>query len=115
MCTMRKTLCFLFTVAVLAVIAGCTDGNGSGTFTEADSLYTWENIRKSMMDEPEHALALVDTAELRGLADVNDADWMRAQIYYESPKAEDLDKARELCMKVLENKNPDADSRRSTL
>ena len=83
-------------LAVLAGMTACTNGSGNGKSTEADSIYTWENIRKSMMEEPEHAFGLIDTAEMRGLADVNQANWMRAQIYYESPKAEDLDKARDL-------------------
>ena len=99
----------LFAMLLLAV--GCTGNGGKGQGAGADSIYTWENIRQYMMEEPEYALGLVDTAEMRGLADVNYANWMRAQIYYESPKAEDLDKARELCLKVLENQNPEADSR----
>ncbi len=99
----------LFAMLLLAV--GCTGNGGKGQGAGADSIYTWENIRQYMMEEPEYALGLVDTAEMRGLADVNHANWMRAQIYYESPKAEDLDKARELCLKVLENQNPEADSR----
>ena len=97
-------------LAVLAGMTACTNGSGNGKSTEADSIYTWENIRKSMMEEPEHAFGLIDTAEMRGLADVNQANWMRAQVYYESPKAEDLDKARDLCLKILDNKNPEADS-----
>ncbi len=98
----------LFTMLFLTV--GCTGNGGKGQGSGADSIYTWENIRQYMMEEPEYAVALIDTAEMRGLADVNYANWMRAQIYYESPKAEDLDKARELCRKVLDNQNPEADS-----
>ena len=82
-------------------LTGCT-GNGTGYSSEADSVYTWENIRKSMMEEPEYAFRLIDTAEMRGLVDVNQANWMRAEIYYESPKVEDLDKARSLCLQVLD-------------
>jgi len=101
-------------LAVLAIIAGCTggNGNGNGTASEADSIYAWENIRQYIIEQPEHAFGLIDTAEMRGLADVNYANWMRAQVYYGSPKAEDLDKARDLCLKVLDNKNPTADSLR---
>ena len=50
----------------------------------------WEHIRKSMMEQPEHALGLIDTAEMRGLANVNLADWMRAQVYYNAPAIEDM-------------------------
>ena len=63
-----------------------------------------------MIEESEHALGLIDSAEMRGLADVNHANWMRAQVYYNSSSMEDLDKARELCLLVLDNRNPVADS-----
>jgi len=62
------------------------------------------------MEQPEHALGLVDTAKMRGLADVNLADWMRAQVYYNAPAVEDMGKARDYCLQVLERRNPAADS-----
>ncbi|MBQ7494251.1 MAG: hypothetical protein IJT75_00560, partial [Bacteroidaceae bacterium] len=105
-----KHIVVLMICAVLA-LTGCTGRGGSvvGGFA-ADSIYAWENIRQSMMEEPEHALGLIDTAEMRGLADVNYANWMRAQVYYGSPKAEDLDKARDYWLQVLERQYPAADS-----
>ena len=108
---MRQTLNLILLCAVLTLMSGCTgrDGRAVGGFA-ADSIYTWENIRKSMMEQPERALGLIDTAEMRGLADVNHANWMRAQVYYNSSSMEDLDKARELCLLVLDNRNPVADS-----
>ena len=97
-------------LALLASMVACTNRNGNGKSTEADSIYTWEHIRQSMMEEPEHALGLIDTAEMRGLADVNLADWMRAQVYYNAPAVEDMDKARGYCLQVLKRQNPAADS-----
>ena len=96
--------------AVLALVA-CTGRGGRvvGGFP-ADSIYTWENIKQSMMEQPEYTLGLIDTAEMRGLADVNLADWMRAQVYYNAPAVEDMDKARDYCLQVLERQNPAADS-----
>ncbi len=105
-----RNIVSLFISAVLALTTACTGSGTSERGSEADSLYTWEHIRQSMMEQPEHALGLVDTAEMRGLADVNYANWMRAQIYYNSSTMEDLDLARELCQKVLDNQNPVADS-----
>jgi len=96
----------------LLALTGCTGNVGTGRGSEADSIYTWENIRQYIIEQPEHALGLVDTAEMRGLADVNYTNWMRAQVYYGSPKAEDLDKARDLCLKILDNQNPTADNLR---
>jgi len=105
---MKKLILML---AVLVVIAGCTGRGGRvvGGFA-VDSIYTWENVRKSMMEQPEHVLGLIDTAEMRGLADVNLADWMRAQVYYNAPAVEDMDKASDYCLQVLERQNPAADS-----
>lgn len=103
----------ILTLAVVIGFAACTgengNGNGNSTANEADSIYMWENIRQFLMEQPEHALGLIDTAEMRGLVDVNKANWMRAQIYY-GTNNKDIDKARELCLKVLENENPPADS-----
>ncbi len=106
---MKQTI-HLIILCVVLTILGCTGSGKTERGSEADSIYTWENIRQSMMEEPEHALGLIDTAEMRGLADANHANWMRAQVYYNSSTMEDLDKARELCLQVLGNKNPVADS-----
>lgn len=101
----------IIVLAVLTLTLGCTGQGGRvvGGFA-ADSVYTWENIKQSMIEQSEHTLGLIDTAEMRGLADVNQANWMRAQVYYNSSSMEDLDKARELCLQVLDNRNPVADS-----
>ena len=107
---MKRFIHLTLLCAVLILTMGCTGGNGGGRGSAADSIYTWENIRQYMMEESEHALGLIDTAEIRGLADVNQANWMRAQVYYNSSFMEDLDKARELCLQVLDNQNPVADS-----
>lgn len=102
-----------YVILLLAVLAltGCTGRSSRvvGGFA-ADSIYTWENIKQSMMEQPEYALGLIDTAEMRGLADVNLADWMRAQVYYNAPAVEDMGKARDYCLQVLERQNPAADS-----
>ena len=102
-----------YMILLLAVLAltGCTGRSSRvvGGFA-ADSIYTWENIKQSMMEQPEYALGLIDTAEMRGLADVNLADWMRAQVYYNAPAVEDMGKARDYCLQVLERQNPAADS-----
>ena len=103
-------LLVLMLFAVLTLTVGCTGNGTSERGSEADSIYTWENIRQYTMEESEHALRLIDTAEVRGLADVNLANWMRAQVYYYSSTMEDFDKARELCLLVLDSREPVADS-----
>ena len=108
----QPNIVILSLFAVLATISGCTGGNGHGygTAIEADSIYTWENIRKYILQEPEHAFALVDTAETVGAADANFANWMRAQIHLAKDTKADIDKARNYCMKILDNQHPVADS-----
>ena len=88
----------------------CTNGNsnGSGNVADADSIYQWENVRKYLMEEPERALRMLDTAEVRGVMDVNEANHWRACIYYSNEEIEDFDKAKDYCMMVLSNTNPAA-------
>ena len=90
----------------------CTNGNsnGSGNVADADSIYQWENVRKYLMEEPERALRMLDTAEVRGVMDVNEANHWRACIYYSNEEIEDFDKAKDYCMMVLSNTNPACDS-----
>ncbi|MBQ6379798.1 MAG: AraC family transcriptional regulator [Prevotella sp.] len=107
---MRQLLNLLLICVILALTTGCTNSRTTGQHSDADSIYTWECIRQFIMEQPEHALGLVDTAKMRGLADVNLADWMRAQVYYNAPAVEDMGKARDYCLQVLERRNPAADS-----
>ena len=108
---MKRTIkTIAISLLIVLALTGCTGNGTSGCGSETDSIYSWENIRQYMMEQSEHALGLIDTAEMRGLADVNYANWMRAQVYYNSSSMEDLDKARELCLLVLDNRNPVADS-----
>lgn len=104
-----KKLLFAFLVMVVMAIS-CTNGNVNRNVSGADSIYHWENIRKYLIEDPELALRLIDTSEMRGVADENYANFMRAQIYYGSPKVEDLDKARDYCLQVLDNQHPVIDS-----
>lgn len=99
-----------FILAVLVSIIGCTGGNGNGAANGTDSIYTWENIRQYIFEEPERAFRMVDTAEMRAVADANYANWMRAQIHLAKDTKEDIGKARDYCLKVLDNRHPAADS-----
>lgn len=104
-----KNLFYVFLI-VAATAISCTNGNDKGHLSGADSIYHWENIRKYFIEEPELALRMIDTSEMRGVADENYANFMRAQIYYGSPKVADLDKARDYCLQVLDNQHPVIDS-----
>ncbi len=70
-----KNLLYVFLV-VAAMAISCTNGNsnGSGNVADADSIYQWENVRKYLMEETERALRMLDTAEIRGVMNMNEAD-----------------------------------------
>ena len=104
-----KNLPYVF-LMVAAMAISCTSGNGYGNVADADSIYQWENVRKYLMEEPERALRMLDTAEVRGVMDVNEANHWRACIYYSNEEIEDFDKAKGYCMMVLSNTNPACDS-----
>lgn len=101
---MKKALCL---IVVLVVAAGCHNKEKQAPLDE--QRYAWENIRQYCMQEPERSFAMVDTAETAGIVDANYANWMRAQIYMNSPER-DLEKARECCLAILNNDNPAPDS-----
>lgn len=104
-----KYIFYLFLVLAVMTV-GCTGDNSNGVTSDADSIYKWENIRKYLVQDPEYTLRLIDTAEMRGVQDVNEANYWRSVIYYNSEKIQDFDKAKEYCMKVLTNTNPAVDS-----
>ena len=68
-----KNLLYVF-LMVAATAISCTSGNGSGNLADADSIYAWENVRKYLMEEPERALRMLDTAEIRGVMNMNEAN-----------------------------------------
>ena len=102
---MKKLFLFLLAAAVL----GCTSRKPAGEVADA-SRYQWESIRQYLFEAPETAMAMVDTAQMTGVADANYANWMRAQIYLVGDAKEDAAKARALCLEILKNKDPEADS-----
>lgn len=106
-----KNLLYVFLVVATMTIS-CTNGNsnGNGNVADADSTYQWENVCKYYIEEPERALRMLDTAEMRGVMDVNEANHWRACIYYSNLEIQDFDKAKDYCLMVLNNTNPACDS-----
>ena len=65
MSVMKKS----FIVLLSALILGCTPQKQADNAAD-NSRYQWESIRQYILQEPEQALAMVDTANMKGLADV---------------------------------------------
>lgn len=103
---MKKS--FLSVLITVVLVISC--GKGSNLNDVDEARYQWENIRKYVIEDPELSFRMVDTAQNVGVADVNYANWMRAQIYLNAPQIEDMDKAREYCLSVLDNDDPAPDS-----
>lgn len=106
-----KNLLYVFLVVATMAIS-CTNGNsnGNGNVADADSTYQWENVRKYLMEEPERALRMLDTAEIRGVMNMNEANHWRAYVYYDNQEIQDFDKAKDYCLMVLNNTNHACDS-----
>ena len=102
---MKKLFLFLTAAAVL-----CCAQPKPAQDTAEDSRYQWESIRHYLFEDPELTLAMVDTAQMKGVADANYANWMRAQVYLARGSKEDLSQAREYCLAVLDNQDPVADT-----
>lgn len=101
---------FYLSLFLVIITIGCTNGSSNSSVSDADSIYQWENIRQYLNEDPEYALRLIDTAEMKGVADVNQSDFHRSVIYYNSTKIADFAKAREYALKVLNNKTTPVDS-----
>ena len=100
---------YLFLFFVLVAV-GCTNGNNNGSTSDADSIYQWEYIRQYLETDQEYSLRLIDTAEMRGIVDVNNANYWRARVYFNAEKKVNYDRSKEYCMKVLKNTKPAPDS-----
>ena len=99
----------LFFLLIFATLLGCAPQKQTDTPVDADR-YQWESIRTYLFEEPERAAAMVDTAQMVGVADINYANWMRAQILLADGSKEAVAQARDYLLGILENENPKADS-----
>lgn len=98
----------LFIVLFVLFLTGCNnspdtpeDWRGSGP----DSLYSFQHIRSISFDRPEEALSLLDTAERMGNVNPRDADFFRANIYY-NPLQDD-ERAYRYALQAYRSEDPD--------
>lgn len=100
-----------YCLLLLPMLVSCSgDSTTPSAPIGSDSLYVWDNIRRYVTTEPERALAMIDTAQALGVADVSHADIMRAQVYVNSPLINDPVKAKDYCLKVLDDPHATIDS-----
>lgn len=96
----------LFTVSA-ATITSC-GGSSTGAHSDADSIYSFLNIKKIMRTTPERALALTDTAEMKRLMTKDSCNWLRGIIHYEG--LSNYTKAKQYAQMVLDSKQADKTS-----
>lgn len=107
---MRKLL-YIFTIlmlSLLAVASGCAHKEDRGG--ACDSMLTGEYISGIAISEPERALALIDTAEQKGLWTDFDINRLRALVYHNG-LTDDI-KALEYAMKAYDSPGARKDTRK---
>ena len=105
-----------FIAIIILALTGCKiqpaipeDWKGSGP----DSLYSFQHIRDISFDRPEEALSLLDTAERMGIIPPRDADFFRANIYY-NPLQDD-ERAYRYALKAFRTDDPSTGSDREKM
>ena len=98
---MRYTL-YLYIICVVTALLGCKSGNDrQGAETPADIKQTVERVMTLAAEEPERALAAIDSFRTAGLPDY-EAEWLRAKVYSTSPEAARLDSAIVIAERLME-------------
>ena len=75
---------FIYILLGVVLLSGCRNvtGDDSERTAERDSLYSVSHIRDIAITEPERALALLDTADMRGLLSPFDISDLRCGVYH---------------------------------
>jgi AraC-like DNA-binding protein len=94
---------------LLALTTGCTGNGTSGPRAGGDkSVYSFENIKKIHLSDPERALVMTDSAEMLGVMSADSCNWLRGLIHYGATR--DFSEARHYIQKVLDSRQADKTS-----
>lgn len=100
---MSRRLQLLILATLMAVAVGCGRGDNGGRQPQpSDTLYTGEAAMAIYYQEPERALAIIDSAELVGNITADAATYLRAKVYSQSGAVWPLDTARLMLESLLE-------------
>lgn len=104
-----KAIGSLLFCLLLALTAGCTGNGTPGPRAGVDhNIYSFENIKKIHLSEPERALAMTDSAEMLGTMSTDSCNWLRGLIHYGATR--DFPEARRHIQKVLDSRQADKTS-----
>ena len=73
---------FLTICLLLTFITSCGNKDGRGSETVSDSIYTKAYVNQICRTQPQRALCILDTAEMKALMKPADINGMRAMIYH---------------------------------
>ena len=94
----------LIVVASIMMMAGCTGRSETRDETlpaDIDIKQTAERVMTLAAEEPDRALAAIDSFRTAGLPDY-EAEWLRAKVYSTSPEAARLDSAIVIAERLME-------------
>lgn len=103
---MLKTLLNIFTLTTLIAVVSCIDHSSQNTNEPSSSgfLDTEAEVMKIYAEEPERALAIINSAETSGKLSDFHANLMRATVYSRCYNGQRLDTARQICENLLLHK-----------
>ena len=105
----RESIVLTLFCSVLVLITGCKGSRTSGSRAGVDrSVYSFENIKKIHLSEPERALVMTDSAEMLGVMSADSCNWLRGLIHYGATG--DYSAARYYIQKVLDSRQADKTS-----
>lgn len=79
---MNKILYFISCLIGIIVLTGCVSNSTSKNLSGQDSLYSEDNILNMTLSQPEEALALLDTIEMKEIMKPYQVDFWRSIVYH---------------------------------
>ena len=77
----RNLFLALITIFAMSLLVACSDRRATGVSKGNDSTLTADYVSKISLQEPEHALALIDTMEMRNKETAFTINFLRCAVY----------------------------------
>ena len=107
---MRKAQHIVLYIVISVLAVGCGGRENGRALQQSDTLYTAEVAMEVFNQDPGRALVIIDSALLVGNVDDDLATMLKAKIYSQSNKAQQLDTAQQMLEGLMESdfvKDPD--------
>ena len=77
----RNFFLSLIAISIIALLSACSDKRAVGASSDVDSTLTAEYVSKISLQEPERALALIDTMEMKKTKTPFVTNFLRSAVY----------------------------------